>query len=279
MNTSDALKALQAMVRGQGAYAIIGRLIDGRGRTGGLDVMQDTRRFLVLFAAAIVGASFLHELGHAVAGGLLGVAVVPTPFKEYVLRPEIAWREYAWIALVGVGGSVFSVLGTLAWYLKRDRASGDAILAGALLIPLAYTVRYLLAGRGHDGLEWQAAQSALGADPSGHVVDIVFLVLFVAGFAAWLLRRRASLGLPTVARLAGLVVVGIVFVIVFQVANNRLFDPFFPKTRILDAPPLSEAVSRGTGTAADGSQEQVLELRIAVGTGRQEQSLQPSISK
>ncbi len=66
--------------------------------------MQGSRRFLVLFAAAIVGASFVHALGHAVAGWLQGVAVVPTPFKEYVLRDEIVWREVAWIALGGVGG-------------------------------------------------------------------------------------------------------------------------------------------------------------------------------
>ena len=211
--------------------------------------MQGSRRFLVLFAAAIVGASFVHELGHAVAGWLQGVAVVPTPFKEYVLRDEIVWREYAWIALGGVGGSVLAVLGTLAWYLKRDRASGDAILAGAILIPLAYTVRFLLEGRGHDGLEWQAAQSALGADPAGHAVDFVFLALFVVGFAAWLFRRRAALGVSTVARLAGLLVVGIVFIIVFQVTNNLLFDRFFPKTRILDVPPMAEALSSGTGPA------------------------------
>lgn len=212
-------------------------------------MMQGSRRFLLLFAAAIVGASFVHELGHAVAGWLQGVAVVPTPFKEYVLRQELGWHTYAWIAFGGVGGSVLSVLGTLAWYVRRDRASGDAVLAGAILIPLAYTVRYLLVGRGHDGLEWQAAQSALGADPSGHAVDIVFLVLFVAGFTAWLFRRRAALGVSTAARLAGLLVVGIVFIIVFQVTNNLLFDRFFPKTRILDVPPLTEALSSGTGPA------------------------------
>ncbi|MBK8541819.1 MAG: hypothetical protein IPL60_17735 [Ardenticatenia bacterium] len=206
--------------------------------------MQGTRRFLLLFAATIIGTTFVHELGHAFAGWLQGVAVVPTPFKEYVLRPELAWREYAWIAIGGVGGSVLSVLGIMAWYLRRDRASGDAVLAGAILTPLAYTVRYLLVGRGHDGLEWQAAQSALGTDPTGHAVDIVFLVLFVAGVAVWLFRRRAALRVSTVARLAGLLVVGIVFIIVFQVTNNRLFDRFFPKTRILDVPSMVEATAR-----------------------------------
>lgn len=77
----------------------------------------------------------------------------------------------------------------MLWYRRHLQPEADAVLAGVLLIPGFYTVRFLLVGRGHDGLEWQEAQSALGINPSGHAIDIMFLVLSVAGCVAFAVRR------------------------------------------------------------------------------------------
>ena len=59
----------------------------------------------LLFAAVCIGGVFLHELGHAVGGWLQGIAVVPTPAKEYILRAQVDWQEMTWIALGGVAAT------------------------------------------------------------------------------------------------------------------------------------------------------------------------------
>lgn len=197
--------------------------------------------FLTIFVASIIGGACVHELGHGIAGWMQGVAVVPTPFKEYVLQEEMDWRQQAWIALGGVAGTVLLVAGVLIWYIHKDGVYSDPVLAGVLLTPFAYTVRFLLVGRGHDGLEWQAAQAALGLSPSGHAVDIVFLVLVVLGIIMWIVLRHTSLNLSTLARAGGLVVIGIVVLVVLQVSNNAMFDGFFPNVRIVNVPAVLKA--------------------------------------
>jgi uncharacterized membrane protein len=162
--------------------------------------------------------------------------VVPTPAKEYVLRDEVEWAQETWMSLGGVAATVLLVVCAPIWYARHPRPAADAVL-GVVLVPLfAYTIRFLLVGRGHDGTEWQAAQSALGATPSGHLVDILLLCLLLAGAAAWIIRRRSSLPSPAAARAAGLMLVGVVLLVVLQVANNALFDRCFPATQTANVP-------------------------------------------
>ena len=73
-------------------------------------------RFLLIFAAACVVATYLHEIGHAVFGWAQGIAVFPTPGKEYVLRSEVEWRQEIWIALGGVLATILVTVGTTIWY-------------------------------------------------------------------------------------------------------------------------------------------------------------------
>jgi hypothetical protein len=198
--------------------------------------MKDNLRFAMIFAGTCIAGIYVHEIGHAVAGWIQGIPVIPTPANEYILQDRVEWRQHIWIALGGVAGSVLLVVGTLIWYARERRSMADAVLAGVLLSPFAYTIRFLLAGRGHDGLEWQEAQSALGLAPSGHAVDVLFLCLLLAGGAAWMVRRRCSLRPSSFAKVTGLMLGGIVLGVVLQVANNALFDRFFPATTMVNAP-------------------------------------------
>ena len=198
--------------------------------------MKENLRFALIFAGTCLAGVYIHEIGHAVAAWVQGIPAIPTPAKEYILQDQVEWRQKSWISLGGVAGTTLLVLGTLVWYMLERRAVADAVLAGVLLTPCLYTVRFLLLGRGHDGLEWQEAQSALGMAPAGHAIDLLFLCLFLAGSAAWLIRRRSSLRLSSIVRVAGLLLGGIILLVVLQVANNALFDPFFPVATTVDSP-------------------------------------------
>jgi hypothetical protein len=204
--------------------------------------MNRTLRFILLFAVSIVGAGCVHELGHAVASWVQGVGAVPTPLKEYVLRDEIEWSQYVWIALGGVVGSVLTVVVAVIWFLRRPGGWGEPVLAGALLTPLAYTLRFLLMGRGHDSLEWQAAQTAFGADPAGHAVDLIFLVLCLVGGVVWVVRRRDPLTASSLGKVTGLAFIGIALLIMLQVGNNALFDRWFAESRTVNVPPALQAL-------------------------------------
>ena len=198
--------------------------------------VKNDLRFALIFAGVCIAGVYVHEIGHAVFGWVQGIPVVPTPAKEYILQDWVDWRQKIWVSLGGVAGTALLVLGSLLWYARERRPVADAVLAGVLIPPCFYTLRFLLAGRGHDGLEWQEAQSALGATPTGHMVDILFLCLLLAGSTAWILRRRASLRLASIVRVAGLVLGGIALLIVLQVINNALFDRFFPETTTVNVP-------------------------------------------
>ncbi len=188
-------------------------------------------RYLLTFMVATVLGVYLHELGHAVAGWIQGIAVVPTPAKEYTLRPEIAWNQEVWIALGGIIGTAVAVLAGIGIFVRRSRPTTEAILAGTL-IPLAfYTLRFLITGRGHDGLEWQEAQTALRLAPAGHALDIFFLCLLCLGLLVWAIRRR-PLVRQWLLELPGLAIAGIILLIVLQVANNLVFNRFFLDTTV-----------------------------------------------
>jgi hypothetical protein len=200
--------------------------------------MRENARLLVIFATTCIGGVFVHELGHAIGGWIQGIAVVPTPAKEYILQAHVEWHQMTWIAFGGVAATAFLTLGTVIWYVRQSQPAADVVLAGILLPPLAYTMRFLLAGRGHDDIEWQAAQSALGAAPAGHAIDLLFAFLSLLGIAAWIGHRGRSLRGSSVAKAAGLMFSGLVLLVIIQIANNVLFDRFFQYTQTLNKPPM-----------------------------------------
>lgn len=83
--------------------------------------------------------------------------MAPTPAKECILWTQVEWQEMTWIALGGVAATKLVVVGCIGWYLRQRNQMADVVLAGLLVPPFVYTVRFLLVGRGHDGVEWQAA--------------------------------------------------------------------------------------------------------------------------
>lgn len=190
----------------------------------------NTRYLLTFFLATILGV-YLHELGHAVAGWIQGIAVIPTPAKEYILRSEVAWGQEIWIALGGIVGTTLAVLAGIVLLVRRSRPVTEAILAGTL-VPLGfYTLRFLIAGRGHDGLEWQEAQAALGVTPAGHALDIFFLCLLCLGILVWGIRMRPPLR-HWLLKMPGLAVAGIILLVAVQVVNNLVFSRFFLDTTV-----------------------------------------------
>jgi hypothetical protein len=201
--------------------------------------MKDKLRFALVFSLACLAGVFLHEIGHAVAGLAQAIPVVPTPAKEYALRAQVEWRQEIWISLGGVAATTLLTLGTLFWYVRASavRLRADAVLAGVLVPSFFYSLRFLMLGRGHDGLEWQAAQTALGVDPAGHFVDTLFLCLFLAGLGTWLIRSRRQLRPGSIGNIFALVVGGIVLVVLIQVGNNALFDRCFPDSTTVHVPP------------------------------------------
>ena len=197
--------------------------------------MKANIRYALVFAGATIAGVYLHEMGHAVAGWLQGIAVVPTPAKEYILQSHVAWNQQIWISLGGPVGTTVAVIGAMLYFLRARRPEADAVLLGSLLPLCLYTLRFVLVGRGHDGLEWQAAQTALGLAPAGHAIDVFFLCLCLAGLVLWGSRLHFSLGYSLL-KFAGLVIAGVILMVVLQVGNNRLFDGHFSATRVTNAP-------------------------------------------
>jgi hypothetical protein len=197
--------------------------------------MKASVRYASVFAGTTIAGVYLHEFGHAVAGWMQGIAVVPTPAKEYILRSQVYWNQEIWIALGGIVGTTLAIVGATLYFLRERRPIAEAVLLGALIPPCLYTIRFLLVGRGHDGSEWQAAQTALGLAPAGHGIDVLFLCLPLAGIIVWGSRLRFPLRYSLL-RLFGLAIAGVILLIALQVGNNSLFDRFFPATRVVNAP-------------------------------------------
>jgi hypothetical protein len=198
--------------------------------------MKSQLRFTLVFLAACIGSMLFHEIGHAIFGWFQGIPVMPTPAKEYILQSQVDWHQRTWISLGGVLASVLVASGSLLWYVVKRGLTGAAMLAGCLVIPGVYTLRFLLEGRGHDSTEWQEAQTALGASPSGHFLDFLFLVLLIAGCASLAWFREISLGWRSLLKSAGLALLGLAIIIFVQVGNNAVFDKHFPKTRTVNVP-------------------------------------------
>ena len=195
--------------------------------------MRPNRRYILLFSMTMIAGVYLHEVGHAVAGWVQGVAIVPMPAKEYVLQSQLAWNREIWIALGGVIGTTGVALASALYFWRKPCFDREAILAGAFVLPGCYSLRFLLVGRGHDDTEWQAAQTALGLPPTGHVIDAFFLCLLVAGFVVWGIRLYSP---SSLLRLVTLAIAGIILLVVLQVGNNAVFDRVFPAVKMVNVP-------------------------------------------
>jgi hypothetical protein len=196
--------------------------------------MKLSIRYILLFSATVIAGVYLHEIGHAVAGWVNGVAIVPTPAKEYVLQSQLDWSKEIWIALGGVIGTTVAALAAALYFWRQPRSDREAILAGAFLPIGVYTLRFLLVGRGHDAMEWQAAQAALGLPPAGHAIDLFFLFLLFAGLGVWGIRLHPRLS--SVLRIVSMAIIGIILLVGLQAGNNSVFDRVFPRGTVVNIP-------------------------------------------
>ena len=187
-------------------------------------------RLWFVFMAAIFVSVYIHELGHCAVVWAHGYSAVPTPAKEYIFKPmtEAFQRQEA---LGGLVGSVVALLATIAWLHWNPTSSASALLAGAMTTPGFYTLRFILAGRGHDATEFQDAQAALGLPYSGHSVDWLFVGLFVISTAFWFWRTKARITLRLVGRLTVGAFVAVAGLALLQSVNNAVFDPIFEPRR------------------------------------------------
>jgi hypothetical protein len=93
--------------------------------------MKLSLRHMLLFCGSVIAGVYLHEIGHAVAGWVEGVPIIPTPAKEYVLRSQLHWSKEIWIALGGVIGTTVAALAAALYFWGQPGSDREAILAGA----------------------------------------------------------------------------------------------------------------------------------------------------
>jgi hypothetical protein len=180
----------------------------------------------VIFAGSILGSVYVHELGHCIPAWMHGYRAIPTPAKEYILA-AVTEPVQRTIALGGILGTVLALLGALWLYFKWPGAKASAVLSGALVTPGLYTLRFLIAGRGHDASEFQNAQAALGLSYSGHALDWFFLMALIATTLAWFLKSRTRPGIRFLWKLLKGAALGLLLVLGLQMINNMIFDPIF----------------------------------------------------
>ena len=182
---------------------------------------------MIRFLVVLILACWVHELGHAIASWVQGIGSIPTPLKTYTLAADVRWDQQEWILFGGVLGTFALSVLVLIWYMLKWKEWADSILAAVLVGPAAYSIRFLLVGRGHDGIEWQAAQILLGASPTGHMLDYAFLFLVAVGLIVWIVRKRTSLQFRSLLYLTGLLMFGFVTLVALQKINNAIFDDQF----------------------------------------------------
>lgn len=188
-----------------------------------LDYKQELKIWLFYFGTLFLSI-YVHEIGHCIPAWISGYTAIPTPAKEYIngTIPDGLRQN---IALGGIFCSVlFSVIILIAYFLKSFNFS-STLLAGAIAMPGLYTLRFILAGRGHDATEFQDAQSVLGLSYFGHSLDWIFLILFLAGLIIWVIKSKPRF------KVIWTLIIGFVltfiFVICLQSFNNLIFDPIF----------------------------------------------------
>ncbi len=181
-------------------------------------------RIWSVYFLTIILVIYVHELGHCIPAWLAGVKAIPTPAKEYIAETIPAGLQQQ-VSVGGILGTVLSAILIMIYYLIKRFKYAQAVMAGAIAMPLMYSFRFLIAGRGHDATEFQEAQAALGLNYSGHFIDWVFLALVIAGCTVWILREKPKI------KIAGRLLVGfiltLIFTVVFQTLNNAIFDPLF----------------------------------------------------
>lgn len=178
----------------------------------------------VTYFITLLAANFFHELGHCIPAWSHGYAAVPTLAKEYSFD-TIPDYLINYISLGGIIGSVFVFILSFTFFLKRSSEYNSAVLAGTLAMPCIYTLRFILIGRGHDATEFQEAQSALGFNYAGHVVDWLFLSIPLIGITVWIFKTNPNLKI--LGRLFIGAVLSLALMVVVQKLNNLIFDPVF----------------------------------------------------
>jgi hypothetical protein len=212
------------------------------------------------FAAAIVAAVFIHELGHCTVAWLHGYPAIPTPAKEYILKPLPEGVQNQ-MALGGIIGSVIALVAASLWFHLRPGAISSSVLAGAMSPPGFYTLRFILAGRGHDATEFQEAQAALGLSYAGHGADWLFVSLFAMATVFWFCRTRARPTPKFAVRLVVGAIAALVILVLLQSINNRLFDPLFEPR----SPAIHSNVSLIRPLTFQSGRPIVMERRLALG--------------
>ena len=188
-----------------------------------IDYKHELKTWSIYFVIIILSA-YIHELGHCIPAWIHGYWAVPTPAKEYISsNVPVNLKQY--ISLGGIIGSVLVSIIAIFLYMTKTYRYNSAILAGAIVTPGIYTLRFILVGRGHDSTEFQEAQSALGLSYSGHSLDWIFLFLFLFGIVVWIIKFKPNYKI--IGRLSIGFVLTLIFAIGLQVINNTIFDPIF----------------------------------------------------
>jgi hypothetical protein len=187
-----------------------------------IDYKKEIKTWLIYIGTILISI-YAHEIGHCLPAWINGYKAIPTPAKEYISASVPADLKL-YISLGGIIGTFTVSIAILVAFTLRDLMN-PTLLAGVIASPGVYSIRYLLAGRGPDGTEYQEAQSALGLSYTGHFLDIAFLLVFCAGTMIWIIKCRPGL------KISGRLILGffitLFFVVGLQVLNNSIFDPIF----------------------------------------------------
>ncbi len=177
-----------------------------------------------IYLTTILISVYIHEIGHCIPAWIHGFQAIPTPAKEYI-SDAIPMDLKQYVSLGGIIGSILFSLIVILLYIIKPFRYNSAILAGAIVTPGIYTLRFILVGRGHDATEFQEAQSAIGLGYSGHSLDWIFLILFLLGIIVWIFKSKPHYKI--IGRLSVGFVLTVVFAIALQEINNAIFDPIF----------------------------------------------------
>ena len=146
----------------------------------------------LIYFGIILFSTYIHEIGHCIPAWINGYRAIPTPAKEY-MSTTIPSGLMPYISLGGIIGTVMVSIIILILYSVKTYNFNSALLAGAIATPGFYSLRFILAGRGHDATEFQEAQSALGLNYSGHSLDWFFLLILSIGVITWIIKSNQIL--------------------------------------------------------------------------------------
>ncbi len=178
-----------------------------------------------IYFLIIVLTIFIHEIGHSIPAWFNGYKSVPTLTKNY--SPDMPVKIQNIVSLGGVSVTVIIlILGIILYGIKKYNFK-ENIFAGVLVMPSIYTLRFILMGRGHDDAEFQEAQAALGLSYSGHALDWIFLILVIIAIILWYIKAKPNPKILSIIFTGSILT--LIFVIILQIVNNKIFDPIFLK--------------------------------------------------